>query len=207
MIIDWHTHVHPPREAAEPRWRGRCPATIENVLALHDEVGLDISVISSAGHYLKNFSRDEALPLLRESNEYMAAMRDRHKDKILAFATAIPGGGDAHLRELERAVREDDLRGVLISSSHRSRNILALLGSGPDIGRALVAEPGIPTERAAVLRKAFMATMEDPEFVAEMHKRNLEVEPLSGEDVQRIVEACAATPKELVEQARRYIGQ
>ena len=47
------------------------------------------SVISSAGHYLKNFSREEALPILRESNEFMAAMRDAHKDKILAFATAI----------------------------------------------------------------------------------------------------------------------
>jgi aminocarboxymuconate-semialdehyde decarboxylase len=119
MIIDWHTHVHPPREANEPRWRGNCPATIENVLRLHDEIGLDISVISSAGHYLKNFSREEALPVLRESNEFMASMRDKHRDKVLAFATAIPGGGDGHLRELERAVKQDDLRGVLISSSHR----------------------------------------------------------------------------------------
>jgi predicted TIM-barrel fold metal-dependent hydrolase len=102
MIIDWHTHVHPPREADEPRWRGNCPATIENVLALHEQVGLDISVISSAGHYLKNFSRAEALPVLRESNDHMAAMRDKHKDKILTFATAIPGGGNEHLKELER---------------------------------------------------------------------------------------------------------
>src|SRR5215468_6778541 len=104
MIIDWHTHVHPPREANEPRWRGNCPATIENVMALHDQIGLDISVISSAGHYLRKFSRTEALPILRESNECMAASRDKHKDKVLALATAIPGGGDEHLKELERAV-------------------------------------------------------------------------------------------------------
>ena len=45
--------------------------------------------------------------------------RDKHKDRIVALATSIPGGGDAHLRELERAVKEDGLRGVLISSSHR----------------------------------------------------------------------------------------
>ena len=119
MIIDWHTHVHPPKEAARPFWQGRCPATIENVLALHDEAQLDISVISSAGHYLRNFSREEAVPVVRESNEYMASLRDRHQDKIVALATSIPGGGDAHLKELERAVRQDDLRGVLISSSHR----------------------------------------------------------------------------------------
>jgi aminocarboxymuconate-semialdehyde decarboxylase len=89
------------------------------VLKLHDDADLDISVISSAGHYLRNFSREEAVPVVRESNEYMASLRDRHKDKIVALATSIPGGGDAHLKELERAVRRDDLRGVLISSSHR----------------------------------------------------------------------------------------
>ena len=119
MIIDWHTHVHPLHEQADPFWRGRCPATIDNVLRLHEEVGLDISVISSAGHYLKNFSRDEALAPIRASNEYMASLRDKHKDRIVALATAIPGGGDEHLKELERAVKQDDLRGVLINSSHR----------------------------------------------------------------------------------------
>jgi hypothetical protein len=35
MIIDWHTHVHSPREQALPFWKGQCPATIENVLRLH----------------------------------------------------------------------------------------------------------------------------------------------------------------------------
>jgi tripartite-type tricarboxylate transporter receptor subunit TctC len=89
----------------------------------------------------------------------------------------------------------------------KSRKILGLLGGGPDIGRSIVAEPGIPPERAAALRKAFMATMADPEFVADMRKRNLNVEPLSGEDVQRTVEAAVATPRELVEQAKRYAGQ
>ena len=95
------------------------PATIANVLRLHDEVGLDLSVISNSGHFLKAYTREEALPFIRASNEYLAALRDKHKDKIVALAVAIPGGGDAHLRELERAVRHDGLRGVLINSSHR----------------------------------------------------------------------------------------
>jgi aminocarboxymuconate-semialdehyde decarboxylase len=119
MIIDWHTHVHSPREQAAPRWRGRCPATIENVLRLHEEAGLDISVISNSGHYFKQFTHADAVPVVRASNEYLASLRDRHKDKVVAIAVAIPCGGDGHLKELERAVKEDDLRGVLISSSNR----------------------------------------------------------------------------------------
>jgi tripartite-type tricarboxylate transporter receptor subunit TctC len=100
-----------------------------------------------------------------------------------------------------------DVPGLLdFAVDDRSRNILALLGSGPDIGRSIVAEPGIPAERAAALRKALTETLEDPEFIAEMRKRNLDIEPLSGEEVQRIVAASVATPKELVDQAKRYIG-
>ena len=112
MIIDWHTHVHMAAQKG-------APATIANVLRLHDEVGLDLSVISNSGHFLKAYAREEALPFIRASNEYLAGLRDKHKDKIVALAVAIPGGGDAHLRELERAVRQDGLRGVLINSSHR----------------------------------------------------------------------------------------
>jgi aminocarboxymuconate-semialdehyde decarboxylase len=119
MIIDWHTHVHSPEEQVEPHYRGRCPATIDNVLRLHDETDLDTSVISNSGHFLKKFARNEALSFIRTSNEYLASLRDKHKDKIIALAVAIPGGGDGHLKELERAVRQDDLRGVLINSSHR----------------------------------------------------------------------------------------
>jgi aminocarboxymuconate-semialdehyde decarboxylase len=119
MIIDFHTHVHPPREQARPIWQGKCPATIENVLRVHEANGLDISVISSAGHYLRNFTREQAVAELRESNDYLAGLRDAHKGRVVALATSIPGGGDDHLRELERAVKQLDLRGVLISSSHR----------------------------------------------------------------------------------------
>jgi tripartite-type tricarboxylate transporter receptor subunit TctC len=89
----------------------------------------------------------------------------------------------------------------------KSRQIFALFGGGPDIGRSIVAEPGIPADRAAALRKAFMETMEDPEFIADMTRRNLKIEALPGEEVQKIVAAAIGTPKELLEQAKRYAGQ
>jgi len=49
--------------------------------------------------------------------------------------------------------------------------------------------------------------MQDPEFVADIAKRHLTIEPMSGEEVQQMVRTVAATPKELVDQAKRYLGQ
>jgi hypothetical protein len=52
-----------------------------------------------------------------------------------------------------------------------------------------------------------MATAQDPELIAEIKRRNLTLEAVSGEEIQKMVAAYAATPKELVVQAKRYIGQ
>jgi tripartite-type tricarboxylate transporter receptor subunit TctC len=101
-----------------------------------------------------------------------------------------------------------DVPGLLdFATDERSRTLLALLGSGPEIGRALVAEPGIPAVRAAALRRAFMAAMADPDWIAEAGKFNLGLDPLSGEDVQAIVAGAVATPRDVLDQARKYIGQ
>ena len=50
-----------------------------------------------------------------------------------------------------------------------------------------MAPPGVPADRLAALRKAFMDTMNDPEFKAEADKAQLEITPVSGEKVQQIV--------------------
>ncbi len=101
-----------------------------------------------------------------------------------------------------------DVPGLLdFAADARSRTLLGLLGSGPDIGRALVAEPGIPLERAAALRKAFMDAMADPAWIAEAQKRNLGLDAIAGEELQGIVASAVATPKDVLDQAKKYIGQ
>jgi aminocarboxymuconate-semialdehyde decarboxylase len=118
VIIDWHTHVYPPAEAAKPVWQGRCPMTIENVLVAQERAGIDASVISNTMHAIRRASPAEALAFIQESNRYLAELQATDTGRIFALASAIPGGGDAHLRELERAIG-DGLKGVLIASSHQ----------------------------------------------------------------------------------------
>jgi aminocarboxymuconate-semialdehyde decarboxylase len=117
MIIDWHTHVNPPSEAEKPIWQGRCPMTIENVLAAQERTHIDASVVSNTLHYLRRASPAEALAAIESSNRHLAEMQDQHRGRIIGFASAVPGGGEAHLRELERAIVGDGLKGVLINSS------------------------------------------------------------------------------------------
>jgi len=117
MIIDWHTHLHTPDQAAEPFWQGRCPMTIDNVLAAQEAAGIDMTVISNPLHELRGLEPPEQLAEIGELNRYIAEMQDEHAGQIVGFASCAPCGGDAFLRELERAVTEDGLKGVWVTSS------------------------------------------------------------------------------------------
>src|ERR1700687_2010349 len=73
LFIDWHTHIHDPKDQAKPYWRGRCPMTLENVLAAHELAGLDKTVISNAVHYLRFCKTvEETVEALESSNRYLA---------------------------------------------------------------------------------------------------------------------------------------
>ena len=61
----------------------------------------------------------EIVAAIESSNRYLAKCRDLHPDKFVAMATCVPGGGDEVLKELERAVKQDDARAVIINSSHQ----------------------------------------------------------------------------------------
>ena len=122
MKIDWHTHVNDPIDAAQPQWKGRCPMTLDRVFEAHDQVGLDVSVISSTVSYASKMSSGkDILAAIENSNRYLARCRDEHPDKIVAMAMCVPGGGDEHLRELERAIKQDGLRAAIITSSYQGR--------------------------------------------------------------------------------------
>src|SRR5262249_60244050 len=100
-------------------WQGRCPMTIEVVLAAQENAGIDVSVISNTLHFIRRASPGEALAAIGESNRHLAEMQHKYAGRIYGFASAVPGGGDGHLKELERAIKGDGLKGVLINSSHQ----------------------------------------------------------------------------------------
>jgi len=101
--------------------------TIEHVIELQERSGIDLTVLSntmSISRSAAETKQDRAalqaqtLATIHRANRYMAEVQDRFRGKVVAIASCLPCGGDAFLRELERAVVEDGLRGVFIASSH-----------------------------------------------------------------------------------------
>jgi tripartite-type tricarboxylate transporter receptor subunit TctC len=70
------------------------------------------------------------------------------------------------------------------------------------MGHPFVLPDGVPPDRVAVIRDAFMATMRDPEFLAEAKKMRLAITPLDGEAVNKVIAEMYATPKPVVERVR-----
>jgi tripartite-type tricarboxylate transporter receptor subunit TctC len=81
------------------------------------------------------------------------------------------------------------------------RQVLRLVFAGQVMGRPFLAPPGVPAARLAAMRKAFMATMQDPAFLAEAEKIKLEIRPVSGEAVQKLVGEVYASPADVVKKA------
>jgi len=119
MIIDWHAHVYPPELARERRWGGITPFTIENLLDAHEKEGIERCVVSNTIHYLKEKTDAESLTFLQRWNEYAAEIQQKYKDRLIVFTSTLPCGGASFVKELERAIVDYGLNGVLINSSHQ----------------------------------------------------------------------------------------
>jgi tripartite-type tricarboxylate transporter receptor subunit TctC len=74
------------------------------------------------------------------------------------------------------------------------------------IGRPILTTPGVPAERLQALRDAFDATMKDPAFLAEAARAKLDVKPIPGVEVQKLVETMVAAPQDIVELARKAVA-
>ncbi len=106
--------------------------------------------------------------------------------------------------------RDPELAGVptLIElvSNDRDRKLMTFVSAETAISRALITTPGVPAERVTALRRAFDATMKDPQFLAEAEKAKMEIEPMTGEDAQVIANSIVNTPPEIVAYAREVLG-
>jgi len=82
------------------------------------------------------------------------------------------------------------------------RSVLELIFARQDMAYPVVAPPGVPAERVAMLRRAFAAVMKDPEYLADARKQQLDTDFMRGEDIAKLVERIYASPAAVVARAR-----
>ena len=73
------------------------------------------------------------------------------------------------------------------------------------MGRPFMGPPGIPRERLDALRLAFDSTMKDPDFLKEADKAQLEISPISGDEMEKIIVDAYRTPAGLVSRTAEAI--
>lgn len=91
--------------------------------------------------------------------------------------------------------------------TEKDRKALNLLFARQAYGRPYVAPPGLPKDRAQALQRGFMATMKDPAFLADAKKRRLEINPLPGAAVAKLVSEVYKTPKAIVDRVRGILTE
>jgi tripartite-type tricarboxylate transporter receptor subunit TctC len=107
------------------------------------------------------------------------------------------GHDDLNTRNVPRATvlaRDDD-----------ERRVIELVFSQGIFGRPYVLPPEVPPQRVAALRQAFVQALNDKTLRTEADKMQFDIDPMSGEDLQKLVSDLYATPPRLVERARQAL--
>jgi tripartite-type tricarboxylate transporter receptor subunit TctC len=152
------------------------------------------------------------------SNEAMLAMERGEVEGASSSWAAVSVGKKEWLRDRkiriilqtapERAKDLPDAPALPeMGTSAEDKQVYALYASGSAIGRTVIAPPGIAPERVKILRDAFNAMVKDSDFVADIQKLNVELDPLPGERVQELIVRTLNVPLAVRERAKLAFGR
>jgi len=97
------------------------------------------------------------------------------------------------------------IRDLVANSTDRSA--LAFLLAREIMGRPFFAPPGLPPDRAAALRAAFVATLRDPAFLQDAQRSRLDVALVTGEEVESLLDESASAPREVLDRVKQVLGR
>jgi predicted TIM-barrel fold metal-dependent hydrolase len=118
-------------------------------IALMDESGIDVQVLSVTTPALHNLDAAVSIPLARRTNDLLAATIAKHPTRFQGFATLPMAAPHEAAQELERAVRALGLRGAMLCGRIREKNLdhadfLPVLETAARLGVPLFIHPQIP---------------------------------------------------------------
>jgi tripartite-type tricarboxylate transporter receptor subunit TctC len=94
---------------------------------------------------------------------------------------------------------------VELGRSDDEKQLFRLFANEGDIGKAILAPPDLPPATSATLRRAFDAMAQDPDYIADADKLQVERDPMTGEKLQKMIAAVAETPAAVIERAKSLL--
>ncbi|MYZ50371.1 Bug family tripartite tricarboxylate transporter substrate binding protein [Propylenella binzhouense] len=91
---------------------------------------------------------------------------------------------------------------IEVAKTPEQKQVLRIVMNATEIGKSVLAPPDMPAERVKVLRDAFSKAVQDPEFVAALEKARLDMNPMSGADLQALVEEVGGADPAVIEKVR-----
>jgi tripartite-type tricarboxylate transporter receptor subunit TctC len=116
------------------------------------------------------------------------------KEKKISFLVQLGEKRDHALPDVPLATE--------LAKNDEERGILTMVSAPQALGQPYLAPPGVPQDRVALLRKAFMATLEDKSFLADAAKSKFDIDPIDGEEIARIVRNTLTQPEAVVAKAK-----
>jgi tripartite-type tricarboxylate transporter receptor subunit TctC len=93
-----------------------------------------------------------------------------------------------------------------LAGNDLDRKVLTFLSAETALSRSLVTTADVPADRLQALRRAFDATLRDPQFLADAEKAKMDIGPMTGEDSQKIADQIVNTPPEVIVRAKVVLG-
>ena len=158
---------------------------------------------------IDGYNSASALTLAAENGEVMGRVGWFVSGMLASHASQIEEGKVRVLVQLDfakhPALPNVPIIGEFLSDPSKREQLelsLAYLAAG----RPFVAPPEVPAERVKILRDAFMKTVNSPDYLEEAKKMRLDTSPMSGEDVQKLIEKIYATPPDVVKAVRAIMS-
>ncbi len=94
-----------------------------------------------------------------------------------------------------------------VKTDEVGRRLATVVLASGEFGRPYLLPPGIPSDRLKLLRDAFAKTVADAGFLDEAKRRNLEIKPSTGEELEQLAKEVMGQPPEVIERMKKLIGQ
>ena len=85
------------------------------------------------------------------------------------------------------------------------RRLTQIFLAGDELGRPMVAPPGVTADRVKILREAYARALKDPDLIAEVDRQRLDMEPSRGEEIQTLIKELMEQKGEVIERVKKLM--